>query len=62
MSKKLQNLYLHLINNRKHQLIGWYRSYKDITGAVEKIKIALETSEDSIDLNTKELYRGNLLF
>ncbi|MDT0651326.1 MULTISPECIES: McrB family protein [Flavobacteriaceae] len=56
MSKKLQNLYRHLINNRKHHLIGWYKSYKDITGAVQKVKTALENSENSIDLNSKELY------
>jgi hypothetical protein len=43
MSQKLKNLYTHLIQNRKHNLIGWYNEYKKFSEDIDKISANLAT-------------------
>ena len=38
MSIKLQNLYKHLIENRKHEVDGWHNAYKEFYNQVSKIR------------------------
>ena len=54
MSKRIINLYTHLIQNRKHQLIGWYEDYKRFCKDVETIRINLGTT----NLKDKATYNG----
>lgn len=43
MSQRLKNLYTHLIQNRKHNLIGWYNEYKSFSEDIDKIRVNLST-------------------
>lgn len=54
MSQRLKNLYAYLIQNRKHQHLGWYEEYKKFTEDVDKIRVNIE----KYDLNAKEAYEG----
>ncbi len=37
MGQRVKNLYTHLIQNRKHELIGWYERYKNFSKDIETI-------------------------
>ena len=54
MSQRLTNLYTHLIQNRKHQLIGWYAEYKTFSKDIDIIRNNLATKS----LREKETYAG----
>ena len=54
MSQRLTNLYTHLIQNRKHQLLGWYSEYKTFSEDIDQIRISLE----SYSLREKDTYVG----
>ncbi|MFN8296728.1 MAG: AAA family ATPase [Chitinophagales bacterium] len=54
MSQRLKNLYTHLIQNRKHELIGWYNEYKSFSEDIDKIRVNLATHS----LRDKETYVG----
>jgi len=41
MSQRLKNLYTHLIQNRKHNLIGWYNEYISFAEDIDKIRVNL---------------------
>lgn len=43
MSQRLKNLYTHLIQNRKHELIGWYKDYERFSKDVEIIRTNLKS-------------------
>ena len=53
MSQRLKNLYTHLVQNRKHELIGWYNEYKKFTSDIEQIRIKLNNNQG---LRDKETY------
>lgn len=38
MSQRLKNLYTHLIENRKHNLFGWYNEYVSFAEDIDKIR------------------------
>jgi 5-methylcytosine-specific restriction protein B len=38
MNQRLKNLYTYLIQNRKHQLIGWYEEYKAFSQDIDQIR------------------------
>lgn len=54
MSQRLKNLYTHLIQNRKHELIGWYNEYKSFSEDIDKIRVNLASHE----IRDKETYVG----
>lgn len=54
MSQRIKNLYTHLIQNRKHVLIGWYEEYKTFCRDIEKIRENLATKQ----LKDKTTYDG----
>jgi len=54
MSQRVINLYTHLIQNRKHHLIGWYNEYKQFSEDIAKIKANLAAH----GLRDKETYRS----
>lgn len=54
MSQRLKNLYTHLIQNRKHLLIGWYEEYKKFCKDVDSIRVNLGANQ----LNEKSTYIG----
>ena len=54
MSQRLKNLYTHLIDNRKHQLIGWYSEYKRFSEDIDRIRINLKSNI----LRDKDTYIG----
>ena len=54
MSHSLKNIYTHLIQNRKHQLFGWYEKYKCFTEDIDIIRRNLNLHE----LRSKETYIG----
>lgn len=54
MSQRLKNLYTHLIQNRKHNLIGWYNEYKNFSEDIDKIRVNLATH----DLRNNATYAG----
>ncbi|QGK73191.1 McrB family protein [Flavobacterium sp. SLB02] len=45
MSNRLENIYTHLVQNRKHQLNGWHNEYKRIVNDIQKIKVNLENGK-----------------
>jgi len=49
MSQRLVNIYTHLVQNRKHELIGWYNSYKKFCEDVDAIRanLSLHNLQDS---------------
>ncbi|WP_320112041.1 AAA family ATPase [Draconibacterium orientale] len=53
MSQRLKNLYTYLIQNRKHELVGWYNEYKKFTSDIAKIRTKLN---ENYDLKDKETY------
>jgi 5-methylcytosine-specific restriction protein B len=55
MSNKLEYIYRYLVDNRKHQLNGWYNEYKKIINDIQKIKISLENGKT---LKDKEAYQN----
>lgn len=54
MSQRIKNLYTHLIQNRQHELLGWYEDYKEFSGDVEKIRNNLA----STGLREQATYNG----
>lgn len=54
MSQRVINLYTHLIQNRKHHLIGWYNEYKQFSEDIAMIKANLAKH----GLRDKETYRN----
>lgn len=52
MSQRLKNLYTHLVQNRKHELIGWYSEYKDFRTDIEQIRLKLNNNFGIRDLGT----------
>ncbi|MCW3105708.1 MAG: GTPase subunit of restriction endonuclease [Segetibacter sp.] len=54
MSQRIINLYAHLIQNRKHLLIGWYEQYKNFCKDIYIIRGNLGTTQ----LKAKETYIG----
>ncbi|NDA62310.1 MAG: restriction endonuclease [Chitinophagia bacterium] len=52
MTQRAKNLYTHLIQNRKHHLMGWYEAYKQFSGDISVIKDNLTTHS----LRDKETY------
>jgi 5-methylcytosine-specific restriction protein B len=55
MSNRLENIYSHLVQNRKHQLNGWHNQYKKIVNDIKIIKVNLE---NGITLRDNEIYLG----
>jgi 5-methylcytosine-specific restriction protein B len=53
--QRIKNLYTHLIENRKHQLIGWYEAYKSFCEDIVQIKGNLKT----YSLREKLCYKGS---
>jgi 5-methylcytosine-specific restriction protein B len=43
MNQRLKNIYTYLIQNRKHNLIGWYNEYKEFSDDIDKIRVNLST-------------------
>jgi 5-methylcytosine-specific restriction protein B len=45
MANRLENIYTHLVQNRKHQLNGWHNEYRKIVNDIQKIKVSLENGK-----------------
>ncbi len=45
MSIRLKNLYKLLIENRKHEVLGWNKAYKNFYSKVEKIRERIKSGE-----------------
>ena len=45
MSIRLKNLYKLLIENRKHEVQGWNKAYKNFYSQVEKIRERIKAGE-----------------
>lgn len=58
MNDRLKILYTYLIENRKHELVGWYNDYKKFVTDVQKIKENLTIHS----LDDKEAYAGTSFF
>ena len=54
MSQRLKNIYTHLVQNRKHQLIGWHNEYKRIVSDIHKIKANLDSGKTLREIATYE--------
>jgi len=54
MSQRIQNIYKYLIQNRKHELTGWYERYKQFSTDIAEIKANLATHE----LRDKDTYHN----
>jgi len=54
MNQRVKNIYTHLIQNRKHHLIGWHEAYKQFSKDIAVIKANLSTH----NLRDKETYQG----
>lgn len=52
MKSRLENLYTYLVETRKHELKGWYNSYKSFVKELIKIRTALASS----NISDKETY------
>lgn len=59
MNQRLKNLYTHLVENRKHHLIGWYNAYKTFILDIEKIRTKLNEGKS---LRAKETYQQTSFF
>lgn len=54
---KIENLYQYLIENRKHELYGWFYQYKETFLVVSSVIENLKTTKD---LRNKETYKGTI--
>lgn len=57
MSQRLKNIYTHLIQNRKHQLLGWYNAYKEFATSIGQIRDKLQ---DNCGIRDKNTYAGTI--
>ncbi|MFC6637391.1 AAA domain-containing protein [Sulfitobacter sp. JBTF-M27] len=60
MKSRLKNLYKYLIENRKHEVKGWYDAYREFYGQVEQIRKRIKSGEDLSQ--TDEAFLKQLLY
>ncbi len=60
MSIRLKNLYKLLIKNRKHEVQGWNKAYKNFYSKVEKIRERIKSGE--VLSNQDESFLRELLY